>query len=106
LRLNPENDSSHYNLGMPLGAKGTFERAITETPAALRLDPKNPQVHYSLAYWLEKQGEREKALGEYRTAYTLNPQNAQFKRAYERLARKAKSHRATGPSGRKPTEGV
>jgi len=106
LRLNPENDSAHYNLGIALGAKGTFEGAITETRAALRLDPKNPQVHYSLAYWLEKQGEREKALGEYRIAYTLNPQNAQFKRAYERLARKAKSHRATGPTGRESAEGV
>jgi len=106
LRLNPENDSAHYNLGIALGAKGTFEGAITETRAALRLDPKNPLVHYSLAYWLEKQGEREKALGEYRIAYRLNSQNAQFKQAYERLARKAKSRQETGSRGRKSAEGL
>ena len=106
LRLNPENDSAHYNLGIALGAKGTFGEAISETRAALRLDPKNPQLHYSLAYWLEKYGEREKALGEYRIAYTLKPENSQFKRAYERLAHKAKSRRASGSTARKPEEGV
>ena len=72
--------------------------------AALRLDPNNPQLHYSLAYWLEKQGDRNEALGEFRTAYTLSPENLQFKRAYERLSRKPKAHRASG--ARKPAEGV
>jgi len=106
LRLNPENDSAHYNLGIALGAKGTLDEAVSETRAALRLDPKNPQLHYSLAYWLEKQGDREKALGEYRIAYTLKPDNSQFKRAYERLAHKAKPRRASGSTARKPEEGV
>jgi tetratricopeptide (TPR) repeat protein len=107
LRLNPENDSAHYNLGIALGAKGALDGAIAETSAAVRLNPNNPLLHYSLAYWLEKQGDREKALGEYRTAYTLNPENSQFKRAYERLARKAKSRRASGgPTVPKPAEGA
>jgi Flp pilus assembly protein TadD len=96
LRLNPENDSAHYNLGIALGAKGTLDGAIAETRAAVRLNPNNPVLHYSLAYWLEKEGDREGAIGEYRTAYTLNPENSQFKRAYERLARKPKSRRASG----------
>ena len=60
------------------------------------LDPNNPQLHYSLAYWLEKQGDRDEALGEYRIAYTLSPENSQFKRAFERLARKPKANRASG----------
>jgi tetratricopeptide (TPR) repeat protein len=106
LRLNPDNDSAHYNLGVALGAKGTFEGAVTETRAALRLDPNNPQLHYSLAYWLEKMGDRNKALGEYRVAHALKPDNSQFKRAYERLARKPKSRPASGPNERRPTEGV
>jgi tetratricopeptide (TPR) repeat protein len=106
LRLNPENDSAHYNLGIALGAKGTLDAAVAETRAALRLNPNSAQLHYSLAYWLEKQGDRETALGEYRTAYTLNPENSQFKRAYERLARKGKSRRASGPAVRKPVEGA
>jgi len=94
LRLNPQNDSAHYNLGIALGTKGTLAGAISETRAALRLDPNNPQLHYSLAYWLEKQGDRDQALGEYRAAHNLNPENSQFKRAFERLARKPKAHRA------------
>jgi len=105
LRLNPENDSAHYNLGIALGAKGTLDGAISETRAALRLDPKNPQLHYSLAYWLEKHGDREKALDEYRIAFTLKPENSQFKRAYERMAHKAKSRRASGSTERKSAEG-
>jgi tetratricopeptide (TPR) repeat protein len=106
LRLNPENDSAHYNLGIALGAKGNLEGAIAETRAALRLDSNNPQLHYSLAYWLEKYGDREGALGEYRTAYTRNPENSRFKRAYERLARKPKSRRASGPAARKLADGT
>jgi tetratricopeptide (TPR) repeat protein len=98
LRLNPENDSAHYNLGIALGAKGTLDGAIAETRAAVRLNPNNPVLHYSLAYWLEKEGDRKGAIEEYRTAYTLNPENSQFKQAYERLARKAKSRRASGPA--------
>jgi Flp pilus assembly protein TadD len=104
LRLNPQNDSAHYNLGVALGTTGTLGGAISETRAALRLDPNNPQLHYSLAYWLEKQGDRNEALGEYRTAHTLSPDNSQFKRAYETLARKPKAHRASG--ARKSGEGV
>jgi tetratricopeptide (TPR) repeat protein len=96
LRLNPQNDSAHYNLAIALGDKGTLGAAIRETRAALRLNPKNPQLHYSLAYWLEKQGDRDEALGEYRIAHTLSPENSQFKRAFERLARKPKAHRASG----------
>jgi len=106
LRLNPENDSAHYNLGIALGAKGTLDGAIAETRAAVRLNPNNSLSHYSLAFWLEKEGDRQGALGEYRTAYTLNPENSQFKRAYERLARKAKSRRASRPTARKPPEGT
>ena len=106
LRLNPENDSAHYNLGIALGTKGTLGEAISETRTALRLDPKNLQLHYSLAYWLEKQGDRENALGEYRIAYTLKPESSQFKRAYERLAHKGKSRRASGSTTRNPAEGV
>jgi tetratricopeptide (TPR) repeat protein len=104
LHLNPQNDSAHYNLGVALGTTGTLGGAISETRAALRLDPNNPQLHYSLAYWLEKQGDRNEALGEYRTAYTLSPENLQFKRAYERLVRKPKGHRAS--AARKPGEGA
>jgi len=106
LRLNPENDSAHYNLGIALGTKGILDGAIAETRAALRLDPNNPQLHYSLAYWLEKQGDRDGALGEYRNAYTRNPENSQFKRAYERLARKGKSRRASTRTAGNLADGV
>jgi tetratricopeptide (TPR) repeat protein len=98
LRLNPENDSVHYNLGIALGAKGTLDAAIAETRAALRLNPNNPLFHYSLAYWLEKEGDREGAITEFRAASTLDPANPQFKRAYDRLAQKPKSRRASAPA--------
>lgn len=106
LHLNPENNSAHYNLGIALGAQGNLVAAITETRAALRLDPDNPQLHYSLAYWLEKQGDRAGALGEYRVAHARSPENSQFKQAYERLARKPKSGRASGPANRRLADGV
>jgi tetratricopeptide (TPR) repeat protein len=98
LRQDPENDSAHYNLGIALGAKGAFDGAIAETRAAVRLSPNNSALHYSLAFWLEKKGDREGAVGDYRVAYALSPENSEFKKAYERLARKAKSRRASGPA--------
>jgi Flp pilus assembly protein TadD len=41
LRLNPNNDNAHVNLGIALGQKGDLDGEIAEEREALRLNPKN-----------------------------------------------------------------
>ena len=39
LRLNPNDDEAHFNLGVALGKKGDWDGAIAEYREALRLNP-------------------------------------------------------------------
>ena len=41
MRLNPSNDSAHYDLGNAVKEKGALRGAIEEYRAAYMLDPKN-----------------------------------------------------------------
>jgi Flp pilus assembly protein TadD len=90
LRLNPNNDLAHSNLGGVLGGKGDWDGAIVELREAVRLDPKNHLAHYNLGGALEGKGDLKGALVEYRAAHTLNPGDPDYKQAYEGLLKKMK----------------
>ena len=79
MRLNPENDVAHYNLGAALGKKGDWGGEITEEHEALRLNPKNELAldnlviaHIGRGLALEKKGDLDGAIAEYRKALRLN----------------------------------
>ena len=85
LRLNPNDDEAHNNLGIALGNKGDWDGEIAEEREALRLNPNNDVAHNNLGVALEQKGDRRGALEEYRAAYMLDPKNANYKQNYERL---------------------
>jgi tetratricopeptide (TPR) repeat protein len=89
LRLNPNLALAHNGLGSALGNKGDTDGQIAEYREALRLHPNSGYTHYNLGYALEHKHEPWAALQEYRAAYELNPQNPDYRKAYERLAKKS-----------------
>jgi tetratricopeptide (TPR) repeat protein len=90
LRLNPNNDVAHCNLGAALANKRNWDGAIVEEREALRLNPNDDSAHYFLGVALERKRRFQEALQEYRTAYELNPQDPNFRKDYERLAKKTR----------------
>ena len=56
LRLNPNNEMAHVNLGVALGGKGDWDGAIAEEREALRLNPKNDLAHVNLGRSAGEQG--------------------------------------------------
>ncbi len=57
LRLNPNNDLAHDNLGVALGSKGDWDGAIAEYREALRLNPNNDTAHNNLGVALGNKGD-------------------------------------------------
>jgi Flp pilus assembly protein TadD len=57
LRLNPNNETAHINLGVALGKKGDWDGAIAEGREALRLYEKNESAHVYLGGILAEKGE-------------------------------------------------
>jgi Flp pilus assembly protein TadD len=75
LRLNPNDDSAHANLGDALEKKGDVDGAVVEYREALRLNPNNSWRHLALGSGLEKKGDVDGAIAEYREALRLNSKN-------------------------------
>lgn len=79
-RLEPENGSVHYTMGIILEkmdkqeeAAQKFERAVTEFRSALIQTPDDPSLMFNLATTLEKLGNRAEARPLYREAFRLQP---------------------------------
>ena len=76
LELEPNDASTHYQLGLALKYKGDARHAIEEFEAAVRLRPKWGDAHYSLgASWFDLQ-EQAAAIKELRLAISIDPANA------------------------------
>jgi len=86
--LSPNSDKAHNNLGAALGDKKDWDGMMAEERETLRLNPNNASAHYNLGYALEHKHNPQEALQEYRMAYELNPQDPDYRKAYERLAKK------------------
>jgi len=88
VRLDPNNELAHVNLGAALIFKKDWDGGIQEAREALRLNPNNASAHYCLGIALERKHNPQEALQEYRKAYELNPQNPDYRKDYERLVKK------------------
>ncbi len=76
LKLNPEDETVHFNLGVAWGQLGQAEAAKKEYLEALRLYPEYPEAHVNLGNLLAKQGQNAEAMEQFNLALKANPDNA------------------------------
>ncbi len=76
LRLNPEDETVHFNLGVAWGQLGQAEAAKKEYLEALRLYPEYPEAHVNLGNLLAKHGQNAEALEQFNLALKANPDSA------------------------------
>lgn len=76
LRLTPEDEDLHYNLGIAYGKSGDFTNAEPHYREALRLLPDYPEVHNNLGNLLLRAGRLGEAEEHFIEAITLMPELA------------------------------
>ena len=62
MRLNPEDEDVHYNLGLALARLGKLEEAIREYREALRIFPDYAEAHNNLGNVLMRAGQTDEAI--------------------------------------------
>ena len=77
LRLNPEQDEAHLNLGAAMLKLNRLEDAWAEFERARHIDPTYPLVYYNLGLVLDEQGKFSEAQAQYRHALDLHPDYAE-----------------------------
>jgi len=82
LRANPEDEDTHYNLGIAFAKQGNTTSAIAHYETALRLFPEYPEVHNNLGNLFIQQGRFPEAIQHFEAAIEAIPDYAQ---AYNNL---------------------
>jgi tetratricopeptide (TPR) repeat protein len=82
LRLRPDFDRAHNNLGIVLFCQGRYEGALESYETALRLKPDHAETHNNLANTLSALGRHAEAVAHCKKALRLRPGFAQ---AYNNL---------------------
>jgi eukaryotic-like serine/threonine-protein kinase len=78
LRLQPDNATSHYNVGVAYRRKGDPESAVAAFRKAVRFNPKFAQAYRALGTTLENRESLDEAVAAYREAIRLQPREAYF----------------------------
>jgi molybdopterin synthase catalytic subunit len=73
VRLNPNDPSAHYNLGLSLENMGNLAGAIAAHQESIRLKPSVPDFHFHLGTSLEKAGRVDEAIASYKEAIRREP---------------------------------
>jgi lipoprotein NlpI len=82
LKLNPDSENTHLNLGGVLAMLGRNQEALMELQAAVKETPGSAAAHFNLANLLSAAGQKEAALQAYATAVAIDPD---FKDAHYNL---------------------
>lgn len=90
VRLNPNNEAAHTNLGLTLGVKNDWEGVMAEEAEALRLNPNDALAHFCLGDAFEHKHDLKAALEQYRAAYELNPRDTSYRKKYEHLLKETR----------------
>jgi tetratricopeptide (TPR) repeat protein len=77
IRLKPDDDFAHTNLGHTLHAQGKHAEAIAACQEAIRLKPDYADAHNSLGNALHAQGKLAEAIAAYQEAIRLQPDYAE-----------------------------
>jgi tetratricopeptide (TPR) repeat protein len=72
IRLKPDYDEAHYNLGLAFFRTGQMDEAIRQYQEALRLNPDYAEAHYDLGVALDRKGQIDEAISQYQEALHLN----------------------------------
>src|SRR5438045_1239663 len=76
VKLNPEDEDSHYNLALALAKQGNRAAAEEEYLEALRIYPDYAEAHNNLGNLLAADGRLEQAIAHFKEALLLSPDNA------------------------------
>jgi tetratricopeptide (TPR) repeat protein len=77
LKLSPESDKAHNNVGLLLVGVGRFEEAIPHFEKTLKVNPEYPAAHSNLGAALAGIGKFDDALAEFKKAVTVDPDSAE-----------------------------
>jgi len=75
LRLDPQNDEWHADLGAAPRGKGDLDGEIEELRGSLQLNPNDDVAHYNLSAALAQKGDWDGAIAEDRERLPLNPKD-------------------------------
>ncbi len=73
LKLTPDDEDLHYNLGIALSRMNRLEEAEAEYRSALKLFPEYPEVHNNLGNLLNRQQRYDEAITHFRAALEHQP---------------------------------
>ena len=73
LRINPNDSSSHNNLGVFLQREGHSAESVAEHREAIRLSPDGPALYYNLGIALAADGDLEGAVAAYEKSLQILP---------------------------------
>jgi tetratricopeptide (TPR) repeat protein len=77
LKLSPESDKAHNNVGLLLVGMGRFEAAIPHFEKTLKVNPEYPAAHSNLGVALAGTGKLEEAAAEFAGALAVDPDSAE-----------------------------
>jgi tetratricopeptide (TPR) repeat protein len=77
IRLDPQDSSSHYNLGLVNERLGDRDRALAHYEAAISVDPKNAEAYGNRGLIFLDTGRFDKAIADFTRAHQLQPKNIQ-----------------------------
>ncbi len=76
MKLNPQSEDTHFNLGIALAKQGDLDAAVAQYTEALRLMPDYAEAHNNLGNVLVRQGKFADAISEFQAAIKSMPEHA------------------------------
>ncbi|MGA3285713.1 MAG: tetratricopeptide repeat protein [Verrucomicrobiota bacterium] len=73
MKINPDYDSAHYNLGNAFLQKGKVDEAITQYQQALKANPDYDSAHINLGNAFLQKGKVDEAIIHYQQGLKINP---------------------------------
>jgi superkiller protein 3 len=90
IELDPSDAGYRFHLGVLLSETDDLDGALDAFRRAVELNPKKAQYHFSAGLCLERKKRYKEALPFFAAASAIEPHDAAYKRAFERMKKRAK----------------